>query len=124
MKQLTALTLAFGLSVSPAFGQDENAEIEDGFDLMEEGARILMRGLMSEVEPAITGLRDTLEDMAPELGEFVGTMGPAMTELLSQVDDFSNYQAPEFLPNGDIIIRRTPDAPIWAPENENGEIDL
>ena len=123
MRQIVALTLALGLSVMPAAAQDDT-EITDGFNLMEEGARMLMRGLMSEVEPAITGLRDSLEEMAPELGEFVVTMGPALTDLLNQVDDFSNYEVPEFLPNGDIIIRRRPDAPIWVPENDTGEIEL
>ena len=123
MRQIVALTIAFGLSVMPASAQDDT-EITDGFDLIEEGARMLMRGLMSEVEPAITGLRDSLEDMAPELGEFIVTMGPAMTDLLNRVDDFSNYAAPEFLPNGDIIIRRRPDAPIWVPESDTGEIEL
>lgn len=124
MRQIVALTLALGLSVTPAIAQDNDTEITDGFNLMEEGARMLMRGLMSEVEPAITGLRDTLEEMAPELGEFIVTMGPALTDLLNQVDDFSNYELPEFLPNGDIIIRRRPDAPIWVPENDTGEIEL
>ncbi|MDX8347624.1 AAA+ family ATPase [Cognatiyoonia sp. IB215446] len=124
MRQIVALTLALGLSVAPAMAQDNDTEITDGFNLMEEGARMLMRGLMSEVEPAITGLRDSLEDMAPELGEFVVTMGPALSDLLNQVDDFNNYQAPEFLPNGDIIIRRKPDAPIWVPESDTGEIEL
>ncbi|MDX8353719.1 AAA+ family ATPase [Cognatiyoonia sp. IB215182] len=123
MRQIVALTFALGLSVMPAAAQDDT-EITDGFNLMEEGARMLMRGLMSEVEPAITGLRDSLEEMAPELGEFVVTMGPALTDLLNQVDDFSNYEVPEFLPNGDIIIRRRPDAPIWVPENDTGEIEL
>lgn len=124
MKQIAALTLAIGLSVTPALAQDDSAEIEDGFNLMEEGARMLMRGLMSEVEPAISGLRDSLEDMAPDMGDFLTTMGPALSDLLNKVDDFSNYQAPEFLPNGDIIIRRKPDAPIWVPQSDTGEIEL
>lgn len=124
MKQIAALTLAIGLSVTPAYAQDESAEITDGFNLMEEGAKMLMRGLMSEVEPAISGLRGSLEEMGPALAEFVATMGPALSDLLNQVDDFSNYQAPEFLPNGDIIIRRKPDAPIWVPDNDTGEIEL
>lgn len=124
MKYLTALTLATGLCVAPAFAQDNNAEIEDGFNLMEEGAKLLMRGLMSEVAPVMEDLRGSLEEMGPELGEFIVTMGPALTDLLRQVDDFSNYEIPEFLPNGDIIIRRKPDAPLWVPQNDTGEIEL
>ena len=121
MKQVAALTLAFGLSVSPAAAQD--GEVQEGFNLMEEGARLLMRGLISEMEPAISELRGSLEEMAPEMGAFLREMGPAFAELLAQVDDFQNYEAPEFLQNGDIIIRRKPGAPLWMPEEENNEIE-
>ncbi len=122
MKQIAALTLALGLAVSPASAQD--GEVQEGFNLMEEGARLLMRGLMSEMEPAISELRGSLEDMAPVIGEFAREMGPALTDFLAQVDDFRHYEAPEFLPNGDIILRRKPTAPMWMPQDENGEIDL
>jgi hypothetical protein len=124
MKHVVAVALVIGLSVALAFAEDESAEIEDGFSLMEEGAKLLMRGLMSEVEPAISGLRGSLEEMAPVFGEFVVEMGPALTDLLNQIDDFSNYEAPEFLPNGDIIIRRKPGAPIWLPDTLPEEIEL
>lgn len=122
MKHLAALTLALGLSVSPVMAQD--GEVEEGFDLMEEGARLLMRGLISEMEPAISELRGTLEEMAPEMGAFLREMGPAFAEFLAQVDDFKYYDTPEFLPNGDIIIRRKPGAPLWMPDEDSGEIEL
>ena len=122
MKHIAALTLALGLSVSPASAQD--GEVQEGFNLMEEGARLLMRGLMSEMEPAISELRGSLEEMAPVIGEFAREMGAALTDLLAQVDDFRYYDAPEFLPNGDIILRRKPTAPVWMPEDEDGEIEL
>ena len=124
MKQILALTLVVGLSVTPAVAQDEKTDMTEGFSLMEEGAKLLMRGLMAEVEPTISDLRGTFEDLAPTVGEFITVMGPALTELLNQVDDFRNYDTPEFLPNGDIIIRRKPDAPIWVPEGATGEIEL
>lgn len=124
MKQTATLTLAFCLCVAPAFAQDDSEDITDGFNLMEEGAKMLMRGLIAEVAPTIDDLRGSLEEMGPELGEFVRTMGPALTEFLNQVDDFSNYETPEFLPNGDIIMRRKPDAPLWLPETDTGEIEL
>ena len=41
-------------------------------------------------------------------------MGPAMIELMDEVKDWSAYEAPEILENGDIIIRRKPQEP--APE--------
>ena len=124
MKQIAALTLAIGLSVTPALAQEDSGEITDGFNLMEEGAKMLMRGLLSEVEPALTDLRGSLEGMAPAMGDFITTMGPALSDFLNEVDDFNNYTVPEFLPNGDIIIRRKADAPIWVPQSDSGEIEL
>ena len=124
MKQIAALTLAIGLSATPALAQEDSGEITDGFNLMEEGAKMLMRGLLSEVEPALTDLRGSLEGMAPAMGDFITTMGPALSDFLNEVDDFNNYTVPEFLPNGDIIIRRKADAPIWVPQSDSGEIEL
>jgi hypothetical protein len=125
MKRIVAFTLAVSLCITPAFAQDDSEQIEDGFSLMEEGAKLLMRGLMSEVEPAISQLRGSLEEMGPALAEFIAEMGPSLSDLLNQVDDFRNYDVPEFLPNGDIIIRRKPDAPIWVPDDgEPEQIEL
>jgi hypothetical protein len=42
--------------------------------------------------------------------------------LLALMDDIGNYQPPERLPNGDILIRRKPDRPLPPPAE--GEIDL
>ncbi len=125
MKQIVALTLILGMAVTPIMAQDQSeADVDDGFSLMEEGARMLMRGLMTEMEPAIEDLRGTFEEMGPAFAEFAQSVGPAFAELLNQVDDFRNYEAPEFLPNGDIILRRSPDAPAWEPDAETGEIEL
>lgn len=57
-----------------------------------------------------------LEDLMKELG-------PALESFSGMMDDITLYQAPEILPNGDIIIRRKPDAPKPQPLN-NGEIEL
>ena len=62
--------------------------------------------------------------MATILQAFAAQMGPAFATLLSQVDDLRYYQAPEILDNGDIIIRRKPDAPIWIPEPDADGIEL
>lgn len=125
MKQIAVLTIALGLTVTPVLAQDDaSPEVDEGFSLMEEGARMLMRGLMAEMEPAMDDLRDTFEQMGPAFAEFAQSVGPAFAELLNQVDDLRNYAAPEFMPNGDIIIRRKPDAPIWEPDPETGEIEL
>lgn len=77
-----ALCLAATLAVTPAFGQsDERGEMAEGLDLLSEGTKLLLRGLMSEMEPAIRELEDA-------------------------IDNLNAYYPPEILPNGDIIIRR------------------
>lgn len=124
MKKIPALIIALGLGVSPAIAQDTETDVQEGFNLMEEGAKLLMRGLMSEIEPTLEELRGSLEEMAPVMREFVTEMGPALAEVLGQIDDLRNYETPEFLPNGDIIMRRKPDAPIWVPEGEPDAIEL
>jgi len=94
----------------------------EGFSLMEEGAKLLFRGLMSEMEPTLNDMQEAWKDMEPALREF----GPKFRQLVAMIDDFKNYDAPEILPNGDIIIRRN--APLLPKPDilpgPNGEIDL
>lgn len=124
MKHIIALTLSLSFSAAPSFAQDE----EDGVDLMQEGAELLLRGLMNEMEPAIDDLKGMMEEFGPAMQLFADEMGPVLADMLSKIDDIKHYEQPEFLPNGDIIIRRSPNAPIWdAPETEpeeDGQIDL
>lgn len=122
MKIVYISTLILGLYAPMAQAQD--SEVKEGFSLLEQGAKLLMRGLITEMEPAMTDLRNQFEDMAPVIGEFAQEMGPALSELLDRVDDFRYYDAPEFLPNGDIIVRRKPTAPLWKPDDSNSEIEL
>lgn len=55
-------------------------------------------------------------------------MGPKLRAVLEDVEDWSVYEAPEVLDNGDIIIRRKPDVPEpeaeKAPEEPAPQIDL
>ena len=95
MQRLSApLALALTLALAaPATAQDapeapRNPELSEGFSLLEEGARLMLRGLVEELAPA---LRE-LEDGFRQLQELVG--------------DMALYHAPEVLPNGDILIRR------------------
>ena len=92
---------------------------------MEEGAKLFLRGLMSEMEPALDGMAEALEEARPYLED----LGPQLTELVRLMGDIRNYEAPVMLPNGDILIRRRPDAPPLHPEGPklpgpNGEIEL
>ena len=123
MKQITALVLSASLTAfaaAPAVAQT-NDETEEGFDLMEEGAKMLLRGLMTEMEPAIRELEGIAQDIGPAMQLLADEMGPAIAEIMSKIDDIRNYEAPEILPNGDIIIRRSPDAPVFDPDRQ---IDL
>lgn len=87
------------LLASPAVAQEAApippGEVEEGFSLMEEGAKLLFKGLMSGMEPA-------MKDMGRALTE----MEPALRDLMAMMGDFGNYHAPELQENGDIIIRR------------------
>ncbi len=56
-------------------------------------------------------LRDMMQDMQPTLDQALDYM-----RSLGAIDDPLNYEMPEVLPNGDIIIRRRPDAPALGPE--------
>ena len=48
--------------------------------------------------------------------DFLATeMGPALLKMMRTLDSVRYYEAPEILPNGDIIIRRSPDAPDYVP---------
>lgn len=109
----THIALVLALSATPVWAQDTAAppEVEEGFSLMEEGAKLLLKGLMSEMEPALDEMGEALSGLEPALKD----LQPKMLELLALVDDLTNYQAPERLENGDILIRRKPDAPAPPP---------
>lgn len=112
MKHYAFIPLVIALGSPPAFAQETESE---GFSLVEEGARLILRGLMEEAEPAIDDMRSMMEEFGPAMEEFATELGPVLAELLRKADDLRHYQQPEFLPNGDILIRRKPDAPTWEP---------
>lgn len=110
-----ALILLVLLAPTPGHAQadDPAPGMGEGFNLIEEGARLILRGLRDEIDPALReldGLRAELEGALAGLG------------------DLSGYHPPEVLPNGDILIRRRrpaaagdpslppPDPPHGAPE--------
>lgn len=125
MKQLV-IPFALALTLATPVAAQDSDDMGEGIDLLEEGARLLLRGLLSEMDPALDELRGFADEMGPKMRLFAQEMGPAFAELMAQVDDFSNYAAPEFLPNGDIIIKRRPGAPLFVPDvpEGSGEIDL
>lgn len=72
--------------------------------LIDQGMQLFLRGLMQEIEPE-------LQDM----GDALRAMEPLLRQLIALAGDLGHYQAPERLPNGDIILRRKPDAPPPPP---------
>ncbi|WP_300032126.1 hypothetical protein [uncultured Roseobacter sp.] len=92
MSRVIFITLASALWVSPALSQQEDAP-----SLMERGIQQFLEGLLLEAEPALEGF-----------SAFIQQMGPALADLMGEIEDWSAYEAPEVLENGDIIIRRKP----------------
>lgn len=123
MKQIAAPALALALLAAPVPAQDS----EDGLGLIEEGTRLFLRGLMTEMEPMLQELDKAAREAEPFLRDFMLEMGPALTGILEKVDDWSAYHPPEMLENGDIIIRRkvplTPGDETETPEPRIGEDD-
>lgn len=117
------LTGLAGLA-GPAAAQDQDPQsgesMSEGFNLMEEGAKMLFREFMKEMDPALSEFEDLAKQMAPMLLELSEEMAEGLIALSQKIDDFSHYEAPEVLPNGDIIIRRKPQAPEYQEPPQDG----
>ena len=116
---LLALPVALGLA-SPAITQEAEPP-RDGIDRFFDGLRDGMDG-------ALGALEDWTEEFGPAMKSFMEEMGPALSEMMDEVKDWSRYEAPEMLPNGDIIIRRKPEPPEdpalpESPEAEDPDAD-
>lgn len=86
----------------------DGVEQDDPGDLIGRGVGILLDNFMRDVQPDLNRLG---EDMSGALSN----LGPMLGDLTALVDDLRNYQTPERLDNGDIIIRRRADAPPPPP---------
>ena len=107
----------------PVQAQEEDRKIPDGT----QGAELFLEGLRQG-----NGARNrrfarawSINSARP-CSRFMQEMGPALAELAAQVQDWSAYEAPEMLPNGDIIIRKKPmDQPEDpAPQEESADGNL
>lgn len=110
--------LGVALLWQPAAAQDAAPPAEEAPGLIEEGARTLLRGLWQEIDPALRDLRSLAADYEPLLRDLSAVMG-----------NIGDYEAPEVLENGDILIRRSPDAPPYEPPAQQpdpatGEVEL
>jgi len=113
MRQIIAALIPLMFLTGPAHAQaagegealaereDGESELSRGLGLLQDGASVMLEGLMEEI-------------------------GPALEELRGRAIDLTRYEAPEMLPNGDIIIRRKPDAPELDLEDPPapGEVDI
>lgn len=111
---LPALAVAALLALTPLPGtaQDLPPEDQDGLSLIERGIGLLMENVLREIGPELGRIG---EDMSGVLSR----LGPALDDLSVLVDDIGNYQTPERLENGDIIIRRKEGAPPPPPIGDN-----
>ncbi|MAM62650.1 AAA+ family ATPase [Maritimibacter sp. UBA3975] len=86
MTRILPLTIAALLLAAPVAAQEDesNPQLREGAEMMSEAFRLLLDGLSKEVEPLTEAWRDMLKDL----------------------EELPEYEKPEMLPNGDIIIRR------------------
>lgn len=114
LKLLLALP-AFLLLAAPA------AQAQDGRGQEDRSGPILPN------DEDLRALGDFAERM---MREFRDQVAPLADRLGALIDDIDAYEAPERLPNGDIIIRRKSGAPLPepapedAPPPEDGYVDL
>ena len=101
---------------APATPATPDPRSEEGLDLMQRGAQMLLRSLLDQIGPKMDDMRNGMDQALRE-------MGPALTELMGKIDDIRNYDPPVMLPNGDIIIRRKPPADQTRPDG-SGQIEL
>ncbi|WP_372573700.1 hypothetical protein [Ruegeria jejuensis] len=111
MRILLAIALTAGLA-APVSAQDD-----EGRSLMEQGAELFLFGLRQEMDPMLQNLLGLADEFGPSMLSFFEEMGPAFADMAQEVKDWSVYEMPEILPNGDIIIRRKPEpSPDPVPE--------
>ncbi|MDB6176970.1 hypothetical protein PAF17_05540 [Paracoccus sp. Z330] len=106
MKQHSFIAALFFLSATmPVSAQEPEG---NGSGLLQRGIENLMQDFIDDIGPDLNRLG---EDMSGALSR----MAPVFEDLSTMVDDMENYQMPERLENGDIIIRRRADAPPPPP---------
>ena len=115
MPRLATLLLLPLLCAGPALAQTPYTP--PAADPSEEGSW-LDRGLESLMGNLFERAQPSLDRLGQDLGGLAQQLGPVLRELGDLMDDVRNYQAPERLENGDILIRRRADAPPPPPLEE------
>jgi hypothetical protein len=120
MRILLVMTLGITLAGGPLRAEAPAKGVDDGFSLIEEGAKLILRGMADQMKPA-------LDEAQKGLGQALAEWEPALRDLAGKVGDLSAYDAPVMMPNGDIIIRRKVPAGPQMPGTmlgPNGETEL
>ncbi|AHD00375.1 hypothetical protein [Leisingera methylohalidivorans] len=120
MKQILLPAALIALMSAPLAAQEAGEE-GDAPSLMERGAELFWEGLREEMAPALEDLQGMMEEIGPSMGAFLAEMGPALADIAKQVEDWSAYELPEILPNGDIIIRKKPKDNAPADKDQGDE---
>ncbi|VDS10178.1 hypothetical protein PARHAE_03392 [Paracoccus haematequi] len=107
MRRLLILVLLAMPGAAPA-----QTETEDGLGLVERGLGIIAENLWSELGP-------DLNRLGQDMGGALAGLPPLLKDLAALVDDLGNYEPPERLENGDILIRRKAEAPPPPPLGES-----
>lgn len=80
-------------------------------------ALALLAPLPTAADDPSSALDELKERFDRSWEELMGTLGPSLDRLartletIERIDSLENYEDPEILPNGDIILRRRADAP-------------
>ncbi len=94
---------------------------------LERGMQRFLDGLREDLAPSLDEMDRFARKIGPSMRSFIEEMGPALAKVMEQVEDWSRYERPEILPNGDILIRRKPDPAPEPPQAElspDGSIDI
>ncbi len=118
-QRCTILVLAAFVAATAPAAQ----EADDGPGLMERGFGMFLEGFRDEMSPALENMRRLSAEYGPALFSFLEEMGPALGEMLDQVKDWTAYDPPEMLPNGDIILRKKPDTETTPDSDPDRDIE-
>lgn len=120
-RRFTCALCLCAFASATALAQEAQTPQDAPKGVMERGIELFLEGFAEDMAPlmedALADLEGLLEELGPAVEGFLQDMGPALAEMSRKVGDWSYYELPEMLPNGDIIIRRRDTAPaLPAPE--------
>ncbi|MCV6585483.1 MAG: hypothetical protein OIF47_08105 [Marinibacterium sp.] len=109
---ICVLGLGLGLASPTPAQEDDSSPLGDFFSDM-----------LRDMAPQIEEWEDLMTDLGPALRDFLIEMGPALEGIFDRVQDWTDYEPPQMLPNGDIILRKKTD-PAPEPEAPEGGVDI